>query len=137
MTTTTTDSPASSAAGEAIVAYAGTYYRVTRYIFSAVMLAMGAWFADMQPGDIYSPPDLISSEEALRRGRALIDGKGGRDPVLLLCAGMAANTLDVPARKMHQAMAAEYRRRAVADGDLTYAMPVGSSDASYMMADHL
>ena len=50
---------------------------------------------------------------------------------------LAANTLDVPARKMHQAMAAEYRRRAVADGDLTYAMPVGSSDASYMMADHL
>jgi hypothetical protein len=45
MTTTTTDTTAGSATGEPIVACAGTYYRVTRYIFSAVMLAMGAWFA--------------------------------------------------------------------------------------------
>ena len=45
MTTTAPDTAASTAAGEPIVAYAGTYYRVTRYIFSAVMLAMGAWFA--------------------------------------------------------------------------------------------
>ena len=45
MTTTATDTTVPSAAGEAIVARAGTYYRVTRYIFSAVMLAMGGWFA--------------------------------------------------------------------------------------------
>jgi hypothetical protein len=45
MTTTATDTPDTHAAGEPIVAYAGTYYRVTRYIVSAVMIAMGAWFA--------------------------------------------------------------------------------------------
>lgn len=51
---------------------------------------------------------------------------------------LAANTSDVPARKMHQAMAAEYRRRAAtADGGLPHAMPVGSSDTSYLMAEHL
>jgi hypothetical protein len=45
MTTPVTDTLETPAAGEPIVAYAGTYYRVTRYIFSAVMIAMGAWFA--------------------------------------------------------------------------------------------
>ena len=45
MTTTATDPAAPSAAGETITARAGTYYRVTRYIFCAVLLAMGAWFA--------------------------------------------------------------------------------------------
>jgi len=50
---------------------------------------------------------------------------------------LAANTSDVPARKMHQAMAAEYRRRAAAaDGDLTSTMPVGSDDAGFLMAEH-
>lgn len=51
---------------------------------------------------------------------------------------LAANTLDVPARKMHQAMAAEYRRRAAeADGDMPNTIPVGSNDSSYLMAEHL
>lgn len=47
-TTTATDTTAAASfapAGEPIVARAGTYYRVTRYIFSAVLLAMGGWFA--------------------------------------------------------------------------------------------
>lgn len=50
---------------------------------------------------------------------------------------LAANTSDIPARKMHEAMAAEYRRRAAAAGDLPNTIPVGSSDTSYLMADHI
>jgi hypothetical protein len=44
MTTTATNSIESPNGGEPIVARGATYYRVTRYIFCAVMLAMGAWF---------------------------------------------------------------------------------------------
>lgn len=36
---------------------------------------------------------------------------------------LAAATDDVPARKMHQAMAAEYRRRATEDGQFSIATP--------------
>jgi hypothetical protein len=51
---------------------------------------------------------------------------------------LAANTLDIPARKMHEAMAAEYRRRAAnADGDIPRTIPAGSNDAGYLMAEHL
>lgn len=51
---------------------------------------------------------------------------------------LAANTLDGPARKMHQAMAAEYRRRAAeAGGDMSNTMPVRSHDSSQLMAEHL
>lgn len=50
---------------------------------------------------------------------------------------LAANTSDIPARKMHEAMAAEYRRRAAADGDLPSTMPIGSNDASQLMTEHL
>jgi hypothetical protein len=51
---------------------------------------------------------------------------------------LAANTSDIPARKMHEAMAAEYRRRAAAAGDeMPGTMPVRSSDSSYLMAEHL
>jgi hypothetical protein len=38
------DGPQSPAPGETITARGGTYYRVTRYIFSAVLLIMAAWF---------------------------------------------------------------------------------------------
>lgn len=49
---------------------------------------------------------------------------------------LAANTSDVPARKMHEAMAAEYRRRAAeAGGEMS--MPVRSHDTSYLMTEHL
>jgi hypothetical protein len=42
----TATAPAEHRAGEAeIVARAGTYYRVTRYLFSAALLVMAAWFA--------------------------------------------------------------------------------------------
>jgi hypothetical protein len=44
MTTTAPDT-AAPAADETIVARGGTYYRVTRYIFSAVLVVAGAWFA--------------------------------------------------------------------------------------------
>ena len=44
MTTTAAPDPAATA-DEPIVARAATYYRVTRYIFSLVLLVMGAWFA--------------------------------------------------------------------------------------------
>ena len=48
----------------------------------------------------------------------------------LECAGMheqlAAATEDVLARKMHQAMAAEYRRRASEDGLFAIATPSGT-----------
>jgi hypothetical protein len=51
---------------------------------------------------------------------------------------LAANTSDIPARKMHEAMAAEYRRRAAeAGGEMSSTMPVRSSDSSYLMAEHL
>jgi hypothetical protein len=43
--TTAAPTPAASANDEPIVARGATYYRVTRYIFSLVLLAMGAWFA--------------------------------------------------------------------------------------------
>lgn len=49
---------------------------------------------------------------------------------------LAANTSDIPARKMHEAMAAEYRRRAAAAGG-EMSMPVSSHDTSYLMADHI
>ena len=49
---------------------------------------------------------------------------------------LAANTSDIPARKMHQAMAAEYRRRAAAD-ETIHIMPVRSGDTSHLMAEHL
>jgi hypothetical protein len=42
---TTTADPAAPATDEPIVARGATYYRVTRYIFSLVLLVMGAWFA--------------------------------------------------------------------------------------------
>lgn len=45
MTQTVTDTPDPTAAADDIVARAGTYYRVTRYLFCAVLLAMGGWFA--------------------------------------------------------------------------------------------
>ena len=46
MTTTTEPTTAATPApGEVITARGGTYYRVTRYIFSALMLVMGGWFA--------------------------------------------------------------------------------------------
>ena len=45
MTTTTEHTTATPAADEVISARGGTYYRVTRYIFSALLLAMGGWFA--------------------------------------------------------------------------------------------
>jgi len=44
MTTTAAPDPAATA-DEPIVARGATYYRVTRYIFSLVLLVMGAWFA--------------------------------------------------------------------------------------------
>jgi uncharacterized membrane protein YebE (DUF533 family) len=50
---------------------------------------------------------------------------------------LAANTSDVPARKMHQAMAAEYRRRAAADGDLSHTMSSGPKDTGLLMAERL
>ena len=43
MSMTATESAGPQQTGE-IVARGGTYYRVTRYLFAAVMLAMGAWF---------------------------------------------------------------------------------------------
>ena len=45
MTTAATETAAPATAGEPIIAYAGTYYRVTRYIFGGLLVAMGAWFA--------------------------------------------------------------------------------------------
>ena len=45
MTTTAPDRAALAAPGPTIVARAGTYYRVTRYLFSALLLGMGGWFA--------------------------------------------------------------------------------------------
>jgi hypothetical protein len=51
---------------------------------------------------------------------------------------LAANTSDPPARKMHQAMAAEYRRRAAAtDGGMSRPMSSGSKDAGLLMAERL
>lgn len=38
------NSDVTSSEGAAIVATAGTYYRVTRYIITAVMIGMGLWF---------------------------------------------------------------------------------------------
>lgn len=49
---------------------------------------------------------------------------------------LAANTSDIPARKMHQAMAAEYRRRAAAESSMP-TMPVGSSGTGHLMAEHI
>lgn len=45
MTQTATDTPQQTVPGDEIVARAGAYYRNTRYIFCAVLLAMGGWFA--------------------------------------------------------------------------------------------
>ena len=46
MTDTLTDTPAPHAAPDAdIAARGGTYYRVTRYVFCAVLLGMAGWFA--------------------------------------------------------------------------------------------
>ena len=45
MTTTTDPTVAPAAPGETITARGGTYYRVTRYLFSALLLVMGGWFA--------------------------------------------------------------------------------------------
>ena len=51
---------------------------------------------------------------------------------------LAANTSDMPARKMHQAMAAEYRRRAAsADIGIDPAIPIGSNDTGRLMAEHI
>lgn len=42
---TTTTEPAAAATAEVITARGGTYYRVTRYLFSTLLLVMGGWFA--------------------------------------------------------------------------------------------
>ena len=44
MTTTNDVESQTSTPGGEIVARAGTYYRITRYVITAVMLAMGLWF---------------------------------------------------------------------------------------------
>jgi hypothetical protein len=45
MTTTAPATAERSAPGDEIAARGGTYYRVTRYLFAAVLVGSGAWFA--------------------------------------------------------------------------------------------
>lgn len=59
----------------------------------AYLEAMAAWYADVLPRDLYSPPDVPTSEDASRRGHALID-KGIRHPLVLLSVGLTSYDLD-------------------------------------------
>jgi hypothetical protein len=54
---------------------------------------MAAWLSDATPRDIYTPADVPTSEEARRRGQALLD-KGVRDPLVILCVGLAKSDMD-------------------------------------------
>ena len=51
---------------------------------------------------------------------------------------LAANTADIPARKMHQAMAAEYRRKAEeANARMIQAIPLDPVPSRLMMSSGL
>lgn len=67
---------------ETIVAPAGTYYRGTRYVITAVMIAMGLWFGY---DGFYNWPEQNRKIEALEaeRADALADGDDERAAQLL------------------------------------------------------